>query len=104
ESYGDAPGAMTPEAVRTALPPSIREVLHQRLAGLPDEVLQLLQVAAVAGRDFRLSVVARVCGLDEDAALDVMAAPLGQALVEEAPERIGHYRFVHALVRDTLYA
>ncbi len=86
------------------LPESVREVIGRRLSRLGDESGDALTVASVVGRDFDLSVLARVTGLDEDRLVDLLdEAVRVRGVIDEAPDAIDRYTFAHALVRETLY-
>ncbi len=83
-----------------AVPDGVREVVARRLARLPEPAQQCLQIAAVAGDDFSLPVVAAAGSFDEN----VVMAALEQAVdarlvVETGAER---FRFAHALVRTSV--
>ena len=53
-------GAPLDRAPVTGVPPAVGEVLARRLARLPAEVVDLLAVASVVGRRFRIAMVAAV--------------------------------------------
>ncbi|MFJ4788427.1 BTAD domain-containing putative transcriptional regulator [Streptomyces sp. NPDC088794] len=95
------------------VPQGVRDVLRRRLALLPAGALSTLQLAAAVGleADVALLIDARdtgagggtggTRGLDEEAVLDGLDAALAaDLLAEPGPGRV---RFVHALVRDTVY-
>jgi DNA-binding SARP family transcriptional activator len=90
-------------AVSLEVPAGVRDVLRRRLARLPEQTNAVLLVAAVAGREFDLDTVQAVTGLDDAAALEAMEAALLSGLVVEDAERVGRFRFAHALVRDAIY-
>lgn len=91
-----ADGPADPEV----LPGSLAETVARRVARLPDEVGELLRVAAIAGLDFDLPVVATGAGRSEPDALDALEVAARAGLLEEAgPDR---FRFAHALVRSVL--
>ncbi|WP_457047472.1 BTAD domain-containing putative transcriptional regulator [Geodermatophilus sp. SYSU D01045] len=91
-----------------AVPGTVRDVVRHRLAGLPARTGTLLRLAAVIGRDVDAEVLLAAAapaggGTDEDDESLVEAletALVSGLLVEPGPGRL---RFVHALVRDTLY-
>jgi predicted ATPase/DNA-binding SARP family transcriptional activator len=85
------------------LPGSIREVVGRRVARLGDKAMQVLSLAAVIGRDFELDVLTRIGDIDEDELLDILESAEQADLVmeDEGPET--RYRFVHALIQQTLY-
>jgi class 3 adenylate cyclase len=87
----------------SSLPESVKDLLRRRLDRLGDDCRQALSVAAVAGREFDLEVVARVQGTSADALLDLLdGAVAGQVLVEE-PGGFGRYAFAHPLIRETIH-
>jgi class 3 adenylate cyclase/tetratricopeptide (TPR) repeat protein len=85
------------------LPDSVREVVGTRVARLGERSQRILSTAAVIGRDFDFELLVRVCEEDEDQLLDVLDEAARAALIDEAPDRPGHYTFVHALIQHTLY-
>ena len=95
----EGPGAVASDDV----PPGVRDVIRRRIERLPDGADRLLAAAAVVGREFDLSIAARVADLDpdDDATLDLVDAAVGAHLLAEGA-RIGRYRFTHALVQDAL--
>jgi predicted ATPase len=60
-------------------------------------------MAAVIGQEFDVDLLACTTQLDEDRLLDLLDAGVRTELVQEADERVGRYRFAHALVQHTLY-
>lgn len=83
------------------LPATIRATFRDRIAHLDGEARELLQIAAVLGRDFTTAAVAEVVVRDE---VEV-AAPLARAaeaglVTRLAPES---YRFTHILAREVLH-
>jgi DNA-binding SARP family transcriptional activator len=85
-----------------AVPEGVRDVIRTRLARLPEEAIPVLTAGAIAGRQFDIGLVAHVCGIDEEQALDLVEAAWMTGVVDEAPDGFGHFRFSHELVRDTL--
>ncbi|MFI1394358.1 ATP-binding protein [Streptomyces sp. NPDC020681] len=85
----------------TAVAPGVREAVRRRLTLLPEPVGELLNSAAVLGREFRRGVLAVVAGAPVphvDRLLDrAVAARL--VTVREG----GRFAFAHDLVRETLY-
>ncbi|WP_231514511.1 BTAD domain-containing putative transcriptional regulator [Mycobacterium sp. URHB0044] len=89
------------DAVQSAVPAGIRDVLRRRLARLPGATLTALRQAAVLGRDVDVDLLAELAGRDTDDLLDALEpAVVVGLLVEPGP---GLVRFAHAVVRDTLY-
>jgi RecA/RadA recombinase len=88
------------ESDASSIPDGVREAIAQRIAGLSDEVREVLVLAAVAGPSFDVTV------LEEAARADVLGTvdeAVAAGAVEEDPEVFGRYRFRHALVREVLY-
>ncbi|MGY1714603.1 BTAD domain-containing putative transcriptional regulator [Geodermatophilus sp. SYSU D01106] len=95
-----------------AVPGTVRDVVRHRLAGLPARTGTLLRLAAVIGRDVDADLLLAAAapaegpgslpgGADDDALVEALETALVSGLlVEPGPGRL---RFVHALVRDTLY-
>ena len=84
-----------------AVPAAVREVLRRRVARLPAPAQTVLRRAAVLGRDVDVDALVTLCGGDEEDVVQALElAVLTGLLVEPSP---GTVRFVHALVRDTLY-
>jgi tetratricopeptide (TPR) repeat protein len=93
----DVPDAQLP------IPPSVRDAIRARLGRLSEACVGALVLAAVLGREFDLEALARAGGRDLEALLDVLDEAIGSGLVVEVPGARGRLRFVHVLVRDTLY-
>jgi class 3 adenylate cyclase len=85
------------------IPESVRDVIGRRLSRLSEGANQTLRTAAVAGPEFEVPVVQVASGFDEDSLLTSLDEATGARLLIEATEA-QRYRFVHALVRDTLYS
>ncbi|MFN0092671.1 MAG: ATP-binding protein [Acidimicrobiales bacterium] len=79
---------------------SVDELARARVAQLGDEVRNLLLVAAFAGLEFDLAVVAKASRAAELAALDACEAAAAAGLLQETGA--DRYAFTHALVRDAL--
>ena len=85
----------------TALAPGVREAVRQRLAQLPDAVVDMLATAAVLGREFHRQVLA-ACAAAPAAEVDRF---LDRALTARlvVARGGGGFAFAHDLVRETLY-
>jgi len=86
------------------IPEGLRDVIGKRLSRLADSTNQVLSVAAVIGREFRLDVLQRVAGLPEEEVEAALEQAAGVAVVEQrqAMGTLG-FRFTHAFFRQTLY-
>ena len=76
-----------------ALPPSVRDVVTRRVSRLGEETMRLLSVASVIGQEFALDILGEVAERDADSLLDVLEESTTAALVIEAPDSPGRYRF-----------
>jgi predicted ATPase len=102
------------------LPHGVREAIRQHLARLSAACARLLAIAAVEGREFSLDLIKRASATAHGVGTDLVSAPtaeqppgvpllalLAEALaahvIDQVPGRVGRYRFVHALIRETLY-
>ena len=90
------------ELDEVGLPSSVRDVVGRRVERLGDESLRVLCLAAVIGREFDLSLLARLAEVDENALLDLMDAAVAAAVLVEG-DLADRYRFAHALVQHSLY-
>jgi tetratricopeptide (TPR) repeat protein len=87
------------------IPEGLRDVIGKRLSLISKDCNQLLSVAAVIGRDFRLQVLKKVSGLSEEALFNALEEAKKAAIIEERTG-VGAaviYRFAHAFFRQTLY-
>lgn len=85
------------------LPESVRDVIARRVDRLGEETREVLTLAAVIGRSFELELLARLSETTESALLDRLEAAVAASLLDESSERVGRFRFVHALINQTLY-
>jgi eukaryotic-like serine/threonine-protein kinase len=87
------------------VPEGVRLVLGRRLERLTEEARRILTTAAVIGRAFSLKLLEDLENARPDAALDAVEEAERAHLVEtEGGGRQTRYRFVHELLRQTLYA
>jgi tetratricopeptide (TPR) repeat protein len=86
------------------IPEGVRDAIGRRLSRLSESCNRALSDAAVLGRAFGFEALKQMSGIDDDTLLDAVEESIEKQLVEES-ERGGaaYYRFVHALVRQTLY-
>src|SRR5207244_6938552 len=85
------------------LPEGVRDVVAARLGRLSVACQRVLEIAAVAGRDFELRVLQLVTGLDRARLLDLLGEAESAGVVGAVREALGRWRFAHALVREVLY-
>jgi predicted ATPase/class 3 adenylate cyclase len=82
------------------LPADVRSVLIARLDRLAQEVKDVVQTAAVLGREFEVALLIRMLGDDQNAWDRIATAE--EAAIWSALNQI-RYIFKHALLRDTAY-
>jgi DNA-binding SARP family transcriptional activator len=84
------------------VPEGVRDVLRRRLARLPPPAVAVLRLAATVGQEADIEVLVDAADTDEDGVITGLeAGVIAGLLTEPGPGRV---RFVHALVRDTVYA
>ena len=86
-----------------ALPESLREVIERRVERLGDRPLEVLRRAAVVGRVFDVELLAASSDIEESELLDHLEVAVAASLLSESTERVGEFRFAHALINQTLY-
>lgn len=89
------------EGTLSTVPQGVRDVLRRRLARLPAAAVSVLRLAAVVGREADVEALVNAADSDEDGVLDALEAGVFSGLLTEPSP--GRVRFVHAIVRDTLY-
>jgi tetratricopeptide (TPR) repeat protein len=83
------------------VPQSIKEAIGRRLDRLNPECIEVLQSAAVIGKDFEFSHLAAVVDLDEDLLLDFLDEANRAQLVEATSGE--KFVFTHDKIREVLY-
>ena len=91
-----APGA-------EVIPSGVRHVITRRLAMLPPGVRELLEVGSVIGAQFDTRLLAKVTNAGMDDILEGVGIAVQHGLLESVGRSATAYRFVHALVRETIY-
>jgi DNA-binding SARP family transcriptional activator len=99
---GDMLGAT--DRILAEVPRTLRDVIARRLRQLPDETLEVLQAAAVIGRDAPTAWVADMLNLDPVMVLDLLEPAVAAGIVDQADAWATEYRFQHVLVRDVVVA
>ncbi|MCH6563012.1 MAG: protein kinase [Myxococcales bacterium] len=90
-------------SLNLTIPQSVRDVIGRRLNQLSESCNEILSVASVIGREFDLSVLERSCELEGDGLLETIEEATAARVVTDVADSVGRYRFLHALVRETLY-
>ncbi len=78
------------------IPDSLRDVVLLRVEGLSEQARRALEVAAVAGLQFELDLVAELAKEDE-----ALIEPIDRGLINEVSPGVAAFR--HALTREALY-
>ncbi|HEX6025780.1 MAG TPA: AAA family ATPase, partial [Solirubrobacter sp.] len=86
------------------LPARVRDVIARRVERLSADAQRALAIAAVAGAEFELEIVATVAEVSADALAETLEDPVAASLLREVPGTLGRYAFAHALVRATIEA
>ena len=94
---------LTASLAELGTPDSVREVVSQRLARLPPQTTEVLELAAVAGPEFDLEPIRRAAGLAEQELIGALEQAVGSGMIDELPSRRLAFRFTHELVRRALY-
>lgn len=85
------------------VPPNVRTVIRQRLNRLSSVCNRVLDAAAVFGREFTLPGLIRLDLSTREPVLAALDEAINTRLIMVHPGNPGRFRFVHALVRETLY-
>ena len=85
------------------LPESVRDVITRRVERLGRETGDVLTLAAVVGRSFELALLGRLVETNESELLDRLETAVTASLLDESADEVGRFRFVHALINQTLY-
>jgi predicted ATPase len=84
-----------------AIPEGVKEALGRRLDRLSAWANELLSLATVLGREFEHAQLVAVSGKSGDEVLELTEEALAARVLEETG-RVGGYRFLHALMQETL--
>lgn len=94
--------ALDPAGLHARLPDGVRVAIRRRLDPLTTPAREVVDMAAVIGRDFEVATLAAACGFAVPDVLDRLADAVGEGIVEERSP--GRFRFDHCLIRETVYA
>ncbi len=92
------------ELERVGVPEGVAEIVGRRVSNLSELAVETLTTASVAGRHFRLGIVAQIVGEPPERVMDALEECMRAGLVREDPERIDLFAFSQSLVREVLYA
>ncbi len=91
------------ELERVGVPEGVAEIVGRRVSNLSELAAETLTAASVAGRTFRLAIVAEIVGETPVRVMGALEESMEAGLVREDPERIDVFAFTQALVREVLY-
>lgn len=94
-------GAAKKVLMNSALPSTVQAVISARLAQLSSTAYELVQVAAVIGREFAFDLLAYVSGKDEDALLNGIDELWQRRIIREQDGDA--YDFSHDKLREVAY-
>ena len=87
----------------TRIPEGVREVIGRRLDRLSAECNRILTIACVVGREFNIDALEPLSDISTDQVLELLDEATAARVINEVPQVMGQYSFVHALIRETLY-
>jgi class 3 adenylate cyclase len=86
------------------LPPTVQAVLSARIDRLAETSRQVLQIAAVIGREVPLAILERVASLPADDVADALSQlRRAELLYELPPFSLGVHAFRHPLIQEVAY-
>ncbi len=92
-----------PSVAELGVPQSIQVAVQARVHALPDGAQEILEQAAVLGREFEYDTLVRAAGAGEDQVIEALEEALSAQLLEEVTNRENEtYSFLHALIPTTL--
>jgi DNA-binding SARP family transcriptional activator/tetratricopeptide (TPR) repeat protein len=99
----DHNGALA-QTLATIAPAGVRALVDRRLDRLTDRAREVLDAAAVLGRDVTLDLLAGVCRVPHDVVFDALEESLAGRLLVEDIDDADRYLFPHTLTRNAVYA
>ena len=96
------------------IPQGVRLAIQSRVDRLSDREQNVLQSAALLGREFEYDLLRSIVSLDEEQLIDILTTTISVQLIEEVPQRIHpgpetqlakrrlSFSFTHALIHTTL--
>jgi len=95
-------GSRSADSTSVPAPAGVNHVISSRLRALSPATLELIDAAAVTGREFDVRTAASAAGIDVAAALVACDEAARAGLVERPEANGGHLRFAHALVHEVV--
>ncbi|MGJ6121288.1 BTAD domain-containing putative transcriptional regulator [Mycolicibacterium sp. Y3] len=91
-------------AAHRGVPATVRDVVRDRMSRLDDDLILLLQIAALLGRGVGIGLLAAVAGVDIPDCLARLEPLRALGLLESAPDDPHSFRYTHDLVRESVAA
>jgi len=85
------------------LPDGVRGAVRSRLRRLSQGCIDLLTLASVFGQEFGLRELAATADRSTDDVATTLEEAIDARLIAERAGALGHYLFVHGLIREVLY-
>ncbi|MFN2581113.1 MAG: AAA family ATPase, partial [Candidatus Dormibacteria bacterium] len=85
------------------IPQRIRDVFVRRFALVSTSCHELLRIASVLGREFRIDVLIELADATPDSVYQAIDEARAARLLTDNPGVVHAVRFAHALIRDALY-
>ncbi|WP_438302609.1 BTAD domain-containing putative transcriptional regulator [Streptomyces sp. HUAS TT11] len=99
---GDGAIGNSEPSASAGVPSTVHDVVRDRMAGLDDRALDLLQVAALIGRDVDVRLLSRATGVAVADCLHRLEPLHTLGLLEPGPKDPSSLRFAHDLVRESV--
>ncbi|NNN20621.1 MAG: AAA family ATPase, partial [Acidimicrobiales bacterium] len=87
-----------------SLPQSIEDAISDRLKGLSDTEMRVLETASVVGRSCSIKMLIKLTEMSENELLDVLDSLIEHDLLKEMLNSQDQMEFVHGKVRDVVYS
>jgi len=88
-----------PSIEEMGVPQSIQVAIQSRLRALPEAAQEVLEQAAILGREFDFRTLSHAAKTDEDSLLDALDEAIYARMVEETGrDKGGSFGFIHALI------
>ena len=100
---GPQPSAGTGGRWATQVPPAVRDVVLRRLHRLTASCQELLAVASVLGREWSSEVLGLLSQAEPGTLVETLTEATQVGFLREVPNETDRYRFVHALLFETIY-
>jgi tetratricopeptide (TPR) repeat protein len=92
------------QTLATIAPAGVRALVDRRLQRLTVQAREVLDAAAVLGRDVTLDLLVGVCRVPNDVVFDALEESLAGRLLVEDIDDVDRYLFPHMLTRNAVYA